>query len=97
MKSVLSAFLFLLTASSLFLFPGLDQIEPGVAEALAADPESGTEQPAEDAVEAAEQPPAGDDPASGEKADKTSDEAIMKNFTRHRPGACPEGPPCKTE
>jgi hypothetical protein len=22
---------------------------------------------------------------------------VMKNFTRHRPGACPEGPPCKVE
>jgi hypothetical protein len=22
---------------------------------------------------------------------------LMKNFTRHRPGACPEGPPCNVE
>jgi hypothetical protein len=22
---------------------------------------------------------------------------VMKNFTRHRPGACPEGPPCMVE
>ena len=22
---------------------------------------------------------------------------LMQNFTRHRPGACPEGPPCKVE
>jgi hypothetical protein len=22
---------------------------------------------------------------------------IMQNFARHRPGACPEGPPCKIE
>jgi hypothetical protein len=25
------------------------------------------------------------------------DDDLMKNFTRHRPGACPEGPPCKVE
>lgn len=43
--------------------------------------------------------------ANGEQADApepaddqaVSDEDIMKNFTRHRPGACPEGPPCKVE
>lgn len=26
-----------------------------------------------------------------------SDADLMKNFTRHRPGACPEGPPCHVE
>ncbi|MEZ5829154.1 MAG: hypothetical protein R3D30_10745 [Hyphomicrobiales bacterium] len=26
-----------------------------------------------------------------------SNEDVMKNFTRHRPGACPEGPPCNVE
>ena len=43
--------------------------------------------------------------ANGEQADApepaddqaVSDEDIMQNFTRHRPGACPEGPPCKVE
>lgn len=42
--------------------------------------------------------------ANGEQADapepaddQAVDEDIMKNFTRHRPGACPEGPPCKVE
>lgn len=60
---------------------------------------------------AATQPPAVPDgdpappDANGEQADApepaddqaVSDEDIMKNFTRHRPGACPEGPPCKVE
>ena len=56
---------------------------------------------------AATEPPVvpGGDPApphaNGEQADTpdqaVSDEDIMKNFTRHRPGACPEGPPCKVE
>lgn len=36
----------------------------------------------------------GKEPA-GDQADSDSD--IMQNFTRHRPGACPEGPPCKVE
>jgi hypothetical protein len=39
--------------------------------------------------------------ANGEQADAPDqavpDEDIMQNFTRHRPGACPEGPPCKVE
>lgn len=26
-----------------------------------------------------------------------SSDDLMKNFTRHRPGACPEGPPCNVE
>jgi len=39
--------------------------------------------------------------ADGEQADAPDqaapDDDMMKNFTRHRPGACPEGPPCKIE
>ena len=39
--------------------------------------------------------------ANGEQADSPDqaapDDDIMQNFTRHRPGACPEGPPCKVE
>jgi hypothetical protein len=39
--------------------------------------------------------------ANGEQADAPDqaapDDDMMKNFTRHRPGACPEGPPCKIE
>ena len=27
----------------------------------------------------------------------SSDGEIMKKFTRHRPGGCPEGPPCNFE
>jgi hypothetical protein len=34
---------------------------------------------------------AGEDAPAGDSKD------IMQNFTRHRPGACPEGPPCKVE
>jgi len=26
-----------------------------------------------------------------------SNNDLMKKFTRHRPGACPEGPPCEVE
>jgi hypothetical protein len=32
---------------------------------------------------------------SGDKKD--SDGNLMRNVTRHRPGACPEGPPFKSE
>jgi hypothetical protein len=28
---------------------------------------------------------------------QSSDGDLMQNVTRHRPGACPEGPPCKSE
>jgi hypothetical protein len=37
--------------------------------------------------------------AKEEKPDDTtgSDRDVMQNVTRHRPGACPEGPPCKSE
>jgi hypothetical protein len=31
------------------------------------------------------------------KDEAKSDADLMKNFTRHRRGACPEGPPCKVE
>jgi hypothetical protein len=41
-------------------------------------------------------PPAAEDEASAQgEANEPKD--IMQNFTRHRPGACPEGPPCKVE
>jgi len=44
--------------------------------------------------EAADDETDGDEPA-GDQSDSDAD--IMQNFTRHRPGACPEGPPCKVE
>jgi len=80
------------------------------AAALATETEApATEAPATEAP--AIQPPVvpDGDPApphaNGEQADApepaddqaVSDEDIMQNFTRHRPGACPEGPPCKVE
>jgi hypothetical protein len=51
------------------------------------------------------------DPAAPAAADPGADEAgappsedqaganddVMQKFTRHRPGACPEGPPCNVE
>ena len=45
----------------------------------------------------------GDDPKplpdakAAEQGQNGSDDDIMKKFTRHRPGGCPEGPPCKFE
>lgn len=36
-----------------------------------------------------------DEEQSAEETDSGDD--VMKKFTRHRPGACPEGPPCKVE
>jgi hypothetical protein len=40
----------------------------------------------------------GKDDADGPAEDEPgSTDDVMKNFTRHRPGACPEGPPCKVE
>ena len=44
--------------------------------------------------EAADDETDGDEPA-GDQSDSDAD--IMQNYTRHRPGACPEGPPCKVE
>lgn len=38
----------------------------------------------------------GTDVPGGEAKDEAKDQP-PKNFTRHRPGACPEGPPCKVE
>lgn len=37
--------------------------------------------------------------AKEEKSDDKQDSGgdLMQNVTRHRPGACPEGPPCKSE
>lgn len=32
-----------------------------------------------------------------QKDDPEPNDDIMKQFTRHRPGGCPEGPPCKFE
>lgn len=32
-----------------------------------------------------------------EQSQADSDRDVMKKFTRHRPGACPEGPPCSVE
>ena len=47
-------------------------------------------------------PPAATDPDHADGEGTAEDQAgppddILKNFTRHRPGACPEGPPCKVE
>lgn len=41
------------------------------------------------------QTPSTDNGVSDGEADTSKD--IMQNFTRHRPGACPEGPPCEIE
>ena len=39
------------------------------------------------------------DPEQGDASDEKTDagDDVMKKFTRHRPGACPEGPPCNVE
>jgi hypothetical protein len=34
---------------------------------------------------------------SGPEDNAGSNDDLMQNFTRHRPGACPEGPPCSVE
>jgi len=38
-----------------------------------------------------------DDADGSAEGQPASNGDVMKNFTRHRPGACPEGPPCKVE
>ena len=42
---------------------------------------------------------AADQETGKQEGEEATDESkdIMQNFTRHRPGACPEGPPCKVE
>jgi Spy/CpxP family protein refolding chaperone len=37
----------------------------------------------------------GEESASEEQGGADAD--LKKRFTRHRPGACPEGPPCKVD
>ena len=37
------------------------------------------------------------DGKAAEPGQNSSDDEIMKKFTRHRPGGCPEGPPCNLE
>jgi hypothetical protein len=50
--------------------------------------------PAAPAATDSDQGEAGVEPPETEAG---ANDGVMKNFTRHRPGACPEGPPCKVE
>jgi hypothetical protein len=83
-------------------FPGL--AAPGVQpQAVAAvfslegepvdEPDTSDHDPADQGAADAEPPEA--QPGSQDEAG--SNDGLMKNFTRHRPGACPEGPPCSVE
>ncbi|MGH6735802.1 MAG: hypothetical protein ACRECX_06945 [Methyloceanibacter sp.] len=48
-------------------------------------------------------PPAPPTNAKPDEAEESGEDqtdpsgVLMKDFTRHRPGACPEGPPCKMD
>jgi hypothetical protein len=58
--------------------------------------EASPESPAATAPAAAD--PGSDEPGAPPAEDQTgADDAMMQQFTRHRPGACPEGPPCRVE
>jgi hypothetical protein len=101
MKTVLAAAVLglLLGASPLTSFATETDRGPQVAAAVFT-LEGDETPPAEAAEEGADQDATGQDAATQDSTDldePPSDDAVMQNFTRHRPGACPEGPPCKTE
>ena len=53
-----------------------------------------------DEAQPASEKPASEAPqgAEGNAGDEAgSDDDVMEQFTRHRPGGCPEGPPCSFE
>ncbi len=94
MRTVLAATMMsLLLAGSVFLVVAMDN--PPMSETS---PETSA-----DAADGDPAAPAVTDPGADEAgAPPSEDQAgtkdgIMQNFTRHRPGACPEGPPCHVE
>jgi hypothetical protein len=69
---------------------------PGLASGAGEDPAAAeATEPGDQATSQASGPQDTDDQPPEDQAG--SDEDVMKNVTRHRPGACPEGPPCKVE
>ena len=100
MKTVLAATVLglLMGASPLPAFAA--ETDQGLQVAAAVFTLEGEEAPPAEAVEeGTDQDATGQDATqdSTGKDEAPSDDAVMQNFTRHRPGACPEGPPCKTE
>lgn len=63
---------------------------PALAEGQggADEPQSASEKPASEVPQSTEE---------GAEDEAGSDGDIVKQFTRHRPGGCPEGPPCSFE
>lgn len=79
----------LFAAALLVLIVGSTTITPVFAD---------DQSPAEKANSAApDDPKALPDGEASEQGQNSSDDEIMKKFTRHRPGGCPEGPPCNFE
>ena len=88
MKTVLRT---VLAASAIALFFAGSDV-------LAADAEPETGDAPQTMNDDAAPTPALDAEAEQPQNDETNQaNGLMKNFTRHRPGACPEGPPCSVE
>ena len=80
-----------LAASAIALLLAGSEVPAADAESEAGDAPQATADhaaPAPELVDEAEQP-------QNDETDQAN--GLMKNFTRHRPGACPEGPPCSVE
>ena len=67
--------------------------EPGSAPSTEATTETGSQSDAAPADATSDQDTQAEMPDDKEDSDGN----LMRNVTRHRPGACPEGPPCKSE
>lgn len=91
MKTLLAAMIvtLLLAASPTSCFAAETDSEPSTEAATDADSQSSS----------APSGTSSEQDANGEKSDdkQSSGGDLMQNVTRHRPGACPEGPPCKSE
>jgi hypothetical protein len=95
MKSLFAAaFLaaFVTSAPAVCFFPDLEEVAEGGAAEAAPDAPAESAPPADSSTENAE--PETDQPAE-QTLDKTNDKKPPMDVMRHRPGACPEGPPCK--
>ncbi|HUU67222.1 MAG TPA: hypothetical protein VMW57_08070 [Methyloceanibacter sp.] len=94
MRRVLATTLMpLLIAGSALPAFAAPNVQPQVAAAVFAlegEPGDGQDKSDRDAADQDAAAPPETDPQDKAGAN----DGLMKNFTRHRPGACPEGPPC---
>ncbi|MGH6867039.1 MAG: hypothetical protein ACREDO_12960 [Methyloceanibacter sp.] len=96
MKTVLAAVLALLvcTSPALCFFPDVEEIEEGAGQDIVEAPDNSPPAAPGVAGDVTDQKP---DAGSAESTDDAGTEGdLMKDVHRDRPGACPEGPSCKS-